>query len=346
MINIINEINNYCKTTIAKIKTYSNLQELIHFQGTILSKKGLINQIAKNLKTLDNENKKIVGIKLNQTKSLILENLNSQKQKILDNVYKDKIKKEVIDLTLPAINFNLGKKNLLTTLLEDISIFFVRHGFEIIESNEIENEDYNFNLLNLPKNHPARENHDTFYVDKNLLLRTHCTNATVKIIESITKKDYLNQKSAISIGNVYRRDTDDATHSHQFIQIDGFVIGPDINFSNLKWIFEQFCIYLFGKETKIRLRPSYFPFTEPSVEIDIACAICVTKGCPICKNSGYIEILGAGMINSKIFTNCKKPSSWQGFAFGIGLERIAMIKYKIDDIRYFYNNDLRFLKQV
>src|SRR5699024_6276357 len=250
---------------------------------------------------------------------------------------------EAIDVTLPGRPVQVGGKHVLTKLIEEIEDLFIGMGFEVQEGPEVETDFFNFEALNLPPNHPARDMQDTFYITNELLLRTHTSP-----VQARTMREYKGKKPVKMIcpGKVYRRDNDDATHSHQFTQIEGLYIDRTVRMSDLKGVLNNFAKKIFGQDREIRLRPSFFPFTEPSVEMDISCKICGGKGCSVCKKSGWIEILGAGMVHPKVLEMAGYDSKeFSGFAFGMGPDRIAMLKYGIDDIRQFYVNDTRFLKQ-
>jgi phenylalanyl-tRNA synthetase alpha chain len=255
----------------------------------------------------------------------------------------EKLEKEKIDVTLDAPDFSNGSTHILNQIVEEIEDLFIGMGYSIKEGPEIETDEMNFEKLNLPKDHPARDMQDTFYITDDTLLRTHTSPVQVRtMLEYGWKKPV----KIICPGKVYRRDDDDATHSHQFVQIEGLVVDKKTTMSDLKGTLLTLSRAMFGEDREIRLRPSYFPFTEPSVEVDVTCAACKGQGCNICKHTGYIEILGAGMVNNKVLAAAGyDPEVYQGFAFGLGIERIAMLKYGIEDIRHFYTNDLRFNKQ-
>lgn len=333
------------------IKEKSDISHLHFLKSKYLGKKSNFNDVLKSLNNFDEESKSEIGKLVNNFKTEIMTLINEKVVKIEQENLEKKLKENKIDLTLPGVAFQVGYRNPLFLVIDEITTIFKNLGYHVITGSEIDNEEYNFNRLNLPENHPARAMQDTFYLNdshkgKNrMLLRTHCTNMTARIL-SENKGDIKDPLAYISLGNVYRKDDDDATHSHQFMQMDAFLVGYNVTFANLKWTLEYFCQQLFGSNSKIRLRPSYFPFTEPSAEVDVSCPICSGRGCTLCKHTGWIEILGAGMIHPNVFHDCGiKDKNITGFAFGVGIERIAMIKYSIDDIRLFYNNDLRFLKQ-
>ena len=255
----------------------------------------------------------------------------------------DKINEERIDITLPSYKLDQGTLHPLSTIVAEIEELFLGMGYQIAEGPEVETDYFNFELMNLPKGHPARDMQDTFYIDENTLMRTHTSPVQAHAMLEAQGKGPI---KVICPGKTYRRDDDDATHSHQFMQCEGLVVDKNITMADLKGTLEVFARKFFGEKREVRLRPSYFPFTEPSVEVDISCHNCGGKGCSMCKHTGWIEILGAGMVNPRVLEMCGFDSEvYQGFAFGIGMERVAMLKYGIDNIRDFYNDDIRFLNQ-
>ncbi len=340
--DIKKKIIEFEKQTIIDINILNNIQDWSLSKAKILGKKSFYAEqfnYLKNNNLFSKENTEII----NNSKRKISNLLDLKKIEILNKKYESEI---ILDKVDPYYNYlinNKGNLHPINKIVHDIKSFFQNYGFYIIEGNEIETIDYNFEKLNIDENHPARQDHDSFYFNNEFLLRTHCTNMTSRYMS-----DNNNIDAILSIGNVYRRDADDATHSHQFMQMDGFMVGDKINFSNLIWLLKKFCKFIFGEKSYIRLRPSYFPFTEPSVEIDVSCFRCnkeINKNCKICKNTGYIEILGAGLINPKVFDKCNYSKYSQGFAFGVGIERICMLKYNFEDIRDLYNNDLKILNK-
>lgn len=336
----------------ADVKKNSEVNLLHFLKSKYLGKKSEFSDVLKSLSDFDDKQKSEIGKLVNNFKVEIMKSINEKIIKLEKEQIEKKLKENQVDVTLPGLALQIGHRNPLFLVIDEVTTIFKNLGYQIISGTEVENEEYNFNRLNLPENHPARAMQDTFYLNdphkgKNrLLLRTHCTNMTARILSSAATTELKEPLAYISLGNVYRKDDDDATHSHQFMQIDAFLAGYGVTFANLKWTLEYFCQQLFGAQSKIRLRPSYFPFTEPSAEVDVTCPICSGKGCSLCKHTGWIEILGAGMIHPNVFKACGiKDSNITGLAFGVGIERIAMIKYSIDDIRLFYSNDLRFLEQ-
>lgn len=298
----------------------------------------LKNEISCLYKELPNvENKREFGMQLNELKNEIENIYNEYLNKFDVHVSNSKI-----EYDYPMLNngMMLGSRHILNLVLSDMLEFFKQLGFEIVSGNELVSDHHNFTALNIPKNHPARNLSDSFFINENLLLRTHCTATTAQIIADNDEEDI----RVASFGNVYRKDDDDPTHSHQFMQLDIVWINKNLNVSNLKWIIESFLKYLFGDEIKTRFRLSYFPFTEPSFEVDVSCFKCGQKGCNICKRTGWIEILGAGILNINVL-NISNTKIKNGLAAGIGIERIAMLKYGIEDIRNFYQNDFEIIKQ-
>ena len=257
-------------------------------------------------------------------------------------IINEKLKNESIDISLPSSGPAIGGKNPFYHIVDEAIEIFRSMGFDIVEGPEVESDHYNFELLNLPQDHPARDMQDTFYVDPVTVLRTHTSPVQARTMEKSPNKPL----KMICPGKTYRRDDDDMTHSHQFAQIEGLVIDENINLGNLKATLEMFLKRMFGEKRTVRFRSSYFPFTEPSVEVDVSCSECNGKGCSMCKHTGYIEILGAGMVHPNVLKmSGYDPEKYSGFAFGIGIERVAILRYGIDDIRKFYTNDLRFISQ-
>ena len=325
-----------------KLEKIDNLADFNQLKVTYLGKKGLINQQMANMKNLSPEEKKEFGAKVNEQKKAC-EALFSAKEKEIHKDMVDKlVKDETIDVTMPGYKFNNGTIHPLNQTIIDLENLFIGLGYSIAEGPEIETDEYCFEKLNLPKGHPARDMQDTFYINPELLLRSQTSPVQVRTMLAKEGKPI----QIICPGKTYRRDADDATHSHQFMQCEGLVLGKNITLADLKGALLVMARKILGPDMKIRLRPSYFPFTEPSVEVDVSCHKCGGKGCSMCKNTGWIEVLGAGMVNHHVLEMCGyDPNEIQGFAFGIGIERITMLKYGIEDIRNFYTNDLRFLKQ-
>ncbi len=338
-----NELLLIKEEALAKLEKCSSLKELNDIRILYLGKKGPIQEAMKSMKDMAAEDRKIFG----QTSNLVKQELSKaveDKKEILENqAILDKINEERIDITLPSYKLDQGTLHPLSTIVAEIEELFLGMGYQIAEGPEVETDYFNFELMNLPKGHPARDMQDTFYIDENTLMRTHTSPVQAHAMLAAQGKGPI---KVICPGKTYRRDDDDATHSHQFMQCEGLVVDKNITMADLKGTLEVFARKFFGEKREVRLRPSYFPFTEPSVEVDISCHNCGGKGCSICKHTGWIEILGAGMVNPRVLEMCGFDSEvYQGFAFGIGMERVAMLKYGIDNIRNFYNDDIRFLNQ-
>lgn len=334
-------LKNIQKAAEKKIADATISKELEELRVAYLGKKGEITSIMKEMRSLSNEERPIIGQVANEVRDAIEKLLKEKSALISEKELAEKLKKEKIDVTMPSRFIKKGNLHPLTKTLNEFYDIFTGMGFSVADGPEVELDYYNFEALNLPKDHPARDTQDTFYIDENVVLRTQTSPIQVRIME--------NQKPPIRYiapGRVYRSDAVDATHSPVFHQIEGIVVDKGITMANLKSTLEIFLKKFYGEQTKIRLRPHHFPFTEPSAEVDVSCFACGGEGCRICKGEGYIEILGAGMIHPKVLSNCGiDPEVYSGFAFGIGLERIVMRKYDIDDLRLYYENDLRFLKQ-
>ena len=335
----VNEIILKAKEDLAKDLT---LEEIVQLKNNYLSKKGELSSLMSEMRNLTNEERKELGMKINETKAtlekLFFDKLElAQEKKLNEELLKDKI-----DLTLPGTNYLSGYQNPFYKVIKEIEDIFIGMGYSIEDGPEVDKDHYVFELLNIPKDHPARDMQDTLYIDDETLLRSHTSSIQAHVMEKANGQPI----KIICPGKTYRRDDDDMTHSHQFAQVEGLVIDKNINLGNLKSTLELFAKKMFSKDTKVRFRSSYFPFTEPSVEVDVSCFNCKGKGCPICKNSGWIEILGAGMVHPNVLKmSGYDPEVYSGFAFGIGIERVAMLRYGINDIRKFYQNDLRFLHQ-
>ena len=289
------------------------------------------------------EERKTFGQTSNLVKQELSKAVEDKKEALENQAILDKINEERIDITLPSFKLDQGSLHPLSTIVAELEDLFLGMGYQIAEGPEVESDYFNFELMNLPKGHPARDMQDTFYIDENTLMRTHTSPVQAHTMLAANGEGPI---KVICPGKTYRRDDDDATHSHQFMQCEGLVVDKNITMADLKGTLEVFARKFFGEKREVRLRPSYFPFTEPSVEVDISCHNCGGKGCPMCKHTGWIEILGAGMVNPRVLEMCGFDSEvYQGFAFGIGIERVAMLKYGIDNIRNFYNDDIRFLSQ-
>lgn len=326
---------------LAKIETAGDLDALNDIKVNVLGKKGELTQVLKGMKDVAPEDRPKVGQMVNDTRAAIEERLENVKKDIAKRIREEKMKNEVIDVTLPGTKHMKGHRHPNQIALEELERVFVGMGYEIVEGPEVEYDHYNFELLNIPANHPAKDEQDTFYITKDILLRTQTSPVQARIMETGRMPIRI-----IAPGRVFRADEVDATHSPSFHQVEGLVVDKGITFADLKGTLEQFAREFFGPDTKVKLRPHHFPFTEPSAEVDVSCFKCGGKGCRMCKGSGWIEILGCGMVHPKVLKDCGiDPEEYSGFAFGIGLERVALLKYEIDDMRLLYENDMRFLKQ-
>jgi phenylalanyl-tRNA synthetase alpha chain len=323
-----------------KISKAKSSKELESIRVEFLGRKGKLTSLLKSIPSLPKEERKEFGKKCNELKALIENLLNEKLIHLKEKEKEEKLKKEFVDITLPGRHNLLGSLHPITKTLREIVNIFTSMGFSVAEGPEIETDFYNFEALNMPKGHPAREMQDTFYITEDVVLRTHTSPVQVRVM--------MNQSPPIQViapGKVYRKDAD-ITHTPMFHQVEGLMVDNRVTFSDLKGVLEIFLKEIFGGETKVRFRPSFFPFTEPSAEVDIGCVICGGKGCKVCKGTGWLEILGCGMVDPTVFKHVNiNPEIYQGFAFGMGVERIAMLKYGIDDLRLFFDNDLRFLQQ-
>lgn len=339
---MIERIKELAREAEDKISSASDIEQLSKIQLTYLSKKSELMSFMSHMKDLAGEERAKFGQLINSVKQDIANNIENKKKLIEEKNLEEKLLKEVIDITLPSNNYDKGTKHLFQRVIDEVSDIFVGMGYQIAEGVEVEEDHFNFELLNVPHDHPARDMQDSFYIDETHLLRSQTSPVQAHVMLEAKGKGPI---KIISPGKVYRRD-DDATHSHQFGQIEGLVIDEHISMSDLLGTLELFVKKMFGEKREIRMRPSYFPFTEPSVEVDISCFECGGKGCSLCKQSGWIEILGAGMVHPNVLRMCGfDEKKYQGFAFGIGIERVAMLRYGVDDIRRFYTNDLRFNDQ-
>ena len=337
------KVNAIKKEYEEKISGITSIKTLNDVRVEYLGKQGKITELSKMMKDVPNDQKKEFGMLVNEVRSFVTESLDEIKEKLEKDALNKKLESEKIDITLPGTKVPSGSANILERIIEEVEDLLMSMGYDVVDGPEIEEDHYNFELLNIPKNHPARDAQDTFYVeDDKLLLRSQTSPVQARVMLANKGEKPIRM---ICPGKTYRRDDDDATHSHQFMQIEGLLIDEKVSLSDLKGTFDVIAKKLFGEDCKTRFRPSYYPFTEPSVETDISCFNCHGKGCPICKNTGWITVAGAGMVNPKVLEDCGyNPKKWQGFAFGFGAERLAMLKYGINDIRAFYNTDLRELK--
>ncbi len=331
------------KEAVEKLSDSSTLKDVQEVQVAYLGRKGSITEVLRGMGKLSKEERPIIGELANKVRTTIQAAIDEKKEKLEQEELEKQLLKETIDVTLPGRPVNVGGKHILTSIIEEIEDLFIGLGYEVREGPEVETDYFNFEALNLPKGHPARDMQDSFYITNELLLRTHTSPVQARTMRSLDGSEPIRM---ICPGKVYRRDNDDATHSHQFTQIEGLYVDKNVRMSDLKGTLDLFAKKMFGEEREIRLRPSFFPFTEPSVEMDISCKVCTGKGCSVCKQTGWIEILGAGMVHPKVLEMAGyDPNIYTGFAFGMGPDRIAMLKYGIDDIRRFYTDDIRFLKQ-
>ncbi|MBH0230099.1 phenylalanine--tRNA ligase subunit alpha [Halobacillus yeomjeoni] len=328
---------------LEKVTQAENIQSLKDVRVEYLGKKGPITEVLKGMGKLSKEERPVIGQLANEVREEVANAIETKQSRLEDEALERQLEEESIDVTLPGRPVQVGGPHLLTSIIEEIEDLFIGMGFEIKEGPEVETDYYNFEALNLPKGHPARDMQDSFYITEELLLRTHTSPVQAR---TMGKKNGSEPVKMICPGKVYRRDTDDATHSHQFTQIEGLLVDKNVRMTDLKGVLNTFAKQMFGEDRDIRLRPSFFPFTEPSVEMDISCKVCGGEGCSVCKRTGWIEILGAGMVHPNVLEMAGyDPKEYTGFAFGMGPERIAMLKYGVDDIRNFYTNDIRFLEQ-
>jgi len=318
----------------------TNLKELNDLKVLYLGKTGKISELSKLMKDIPNEEKKSFGMLINELRVMFNEYYDTTKESLETAALNEKLASEKIDITLPGIKLPIGSPNILEKLIEDVEELFMSMGYDVVDGPELEEDRYNFELLNIPKGHPARDAQDTFYIeDEKILLRSQTSPVQVRTMLAANGEKPIRM---ICPGKTYRRDDDDATHSHQFMQIEGLIVDKNISLSDLKGTFDVLAKHLFGPDCQTRFRPSYYQFTEPSVETDISCFNCHGKGCHICKQTGWITVSGAGIVHPNVLRNCGyDPEEWTGFAFGFGAERLAMLKYGINDIRAFYMTDLR-----
>ncbi len=329
------------EAALSGLGTITSIEELEDFRIRYLGKKGELTSILKGMGSLSAEERPIIGALANEVREYLTNEIDTKKAQMQKKAQNERLEKEVIDITMPGKKPTLGNLHPLTKVLNEFKESVIGMGFQIAEGPDVETDYYNFEALNIPKNHPARDTQDSFYVEDNIVLRTQTSPMQIRVME--------NTKPPIRIiapGRVYRSDAVDATHSPIFHQIEGLVVDKGITMADLKGTLEALIKSIYGEDTKCRFRPHHFPFTEPSVETDICCFNCGGAGCNICKGEGWIEILGGGMVHPKVLAGCGiDPEVYSGFAFGIGLERLVMGRYDISDIRLFFENDVRFLKQ-
>ena len=323
-----------------KLEATTNLKEVNDLKVEYLGKKGPVQELTSHMKELSSEEKREFGMLLNSLKQELTSTIDAKIKYYEEEALNQKLASEKIDVTLPATTIPVGAPNILEKIIEEVEDVFMSMGYDVVDGPEIEEDKYNFELLNIPKGHPARDAQDTFYIeDETILLRSQTSPVQARTMLAAGGDKPIRM---ICPGKTYRRDADDATHSHQFMQIEGLLVDKDIRLSDLKGTFDVIAKKLFGEDCVTRFRPSYYQFTEPSVETDISCFACKGKGCSLCKNTGWITVSGAGMVHPNVLRNCGyDPKVWSGFAFGFGAERLAMLKYGINDIRTFYQTDLR-----
>lgn len=329
------------KRAMELVRNAEDAQVLNEVRVQLLGKRGEITQLLKSMKELSAEERPAFGQRVNELREAVESRLSEQRTKLERAQREAKLREETIDVTLPPRRIQYGHPHPNTKALEEVGRIFIGMGYEVVEGPEVEFDKYNFEKLNIPAGHPARDEQDTFYITENILLRTQTSSVQARVMEQGRLPIRM-----ICPGRVFRSDAVDATHSPSFHQIEGLVIDRHVTFADLKGTLDAFAKELFGPETKTKLRPHHFPFTEPSAEVDVSCFKCGGKGCRFCKGEGWIEILGCGMVHPHVLEMCGiNPKEYSGFAFGVGLERIALLKYEIDDMRLLYENDTRFLEQ-
>ena len=328
------------KSFVEDLANVTNTNMLNDLKVKYLGKKGMITELTSNMKELSIDERKEVGRVSNELKNELTESINNLEAELKTKELNEKLASEKIDISLPATKVPVGAPNVLEKVIEEVEELLMSMGYDVVDGPEIEEDKFNFEMLNIPKGHPARDAQDTFYIqDEEILLRSQTSPVQAR---TMLKGEGKTPIRMICPGKTYRRDDDDATHSHQFMQIEGLLVDKNISLSDLKWTFDAIAKKLFGEDCKTRFRPSYYQFTEPSVETDISCFVCKGEGCSLCKNTGWITVSGAGMVHPNVLRNCGyDPNEWSGFAFGFGAERLAMLKYGINDIRFFYQTDLR-----
>ncbi len=337
---MLRELERLREETLHSLSGAKTEREISDIRVRILGRKGSLTQLLKSLGTLPEAERREVGKRANEVKATLETRIEETLARIREEERRQALRKEWIDVTLPGRSAPWGRKHPLTQVLDEVVEIFSRLGFDVVEGPEVELDYYNFEALNIPKGHPARDMQATFFISDEVVLRTHTSPVEVRTMETQSPPVRI-----ISPGVVYRRDFD-PTHSPMFHQVEGLLVDKGITFADLKGILTVFVRQMFGEKTALRFRPSFFPFTEPSAEVDIQCVMCGGKGCGVCSNTGWLEILGSGMTDPAVFKYVNyDPEEWTGFAFGMGIERIAMLKYGINDIRLFFSNDLRFLKQ-
>jgi len=333
----LEEVKDQAQAELAQASDEVSLQNL---KAKFLGRKGVITEILKGMKDVAQEDRPKMGVMINEVKTFVEELFDQKSNQIKEEKKRRSITEEKIDTTLPSRSLPVGAKHPVSQVMEEVINIFEKMGFEVAEGPEIETDYYNFEALNIPKNHPARDMQDTFYISDDIVLRTHTSPVQIRVMEKEEPPIKI-----IAPGRVYRCDSD-VSHTPMFHQIEGLLIDKDITFGDLKGVLTEFLRLIFGEGIGVRFRPSFFPFTEPSAEVDIECVICEGQGCRVCKDSGWLEILGCGMVDPEVFKSVNyDPEIYSGFAFGMGIERITMLKFGINDIRLFFENDVRFLRQ-
>lgn len=328
-----------------RIENAKSMEDVEKLRVDLLGKKGELTQILKEMGKLSNEERPIIGKLGNEVRETITNSINSKKELIKEALLNIRLENEKIDVTMPGKKYKVGKKHIISKMIDEVTEIFMGMGFSIAEGPEIETVENNFDALNAPKDHPSRDMSDTFYITDDILLRTQTSPVQIRTMKKAVEENELPLKIIVP-GRCFRSDSPDATHSPMFHQIEVLVVGTDLTFAEFKGTMETFVQKLYGPHTQTKFRPHNFPFTEPSAEIDVTCFKCGGSGCPVCKNEGWIEILGAGMVHPNVLRNCGiDPEKYNGFAAGMGVERLAMLKYGIDDIRLMFENDIRFLDE-
>jgi phenylalanyl-tRNA synthetase alpha chain len=337
MIDMLEDVKKQAEAELSSVQDEISLQNL---KAKFVGRKGVITEILKGMKDIPDSDRPRMGKLINETKTFVEDLIDSRLNEIRDEKKRRSLYEEKIDVTLPGRGMPVGARHPITQVMDEVTAIFERMGFEVAEGPEVETDYYNFEALNIPKNHPARDMQDTFYVSDEIVLRTHTSPVQIRVMEK--RKPPV---KVIAPGKVYRCDSD-ISHTPMFHQIEGLLVDEGVTFGDLKGVLTEFVRLVFGEGVGVRFRPSFFPFTEPSAEVDIACLICGGKGCRVCKNTGWLEILGCGMVDPEVFRSVGyDPDKYSGFAFGMGIERITMLKFGINDIRLFFENDIRFLKQ-
>ncbi len=341
------ELENIARRAVETLQAVETLEDLEHLRIEFLGRSGSIARLFQELRELDSSERPAFGKRLNEVKKEIESRLEAREQELQSRLEGLRMSRESIDITLPGRSEKLGRKHLITRIIEEIEDIFIGMGYQLQEGPEVETDYYNFEALNTPEWHPAKSLADTFYVEADgakstALLRTHTSPVQIRVMESRKPPLFI-----VSPGKAYRRDVPDASHTPMFHQVEGFAVDRHITLGDLKGTLELFCHEIFGAEREVRFRPHFFPFTEPSAEVDVSCGICEGSGCRLCKQTGWLEILGAGMIDPNVFGYVGyDPDEYSGFAFGVGVERIAALKYRIPDIRILLEQDFRFLQSI